>query len=764
MAEQVVLDVSIPISDIQQAVAEIGKMRGQVDKFKAANKVLDKTSDAYTKNALEIKKLNTEIRTNERVLTANTKAQDANEGSLDQLRAQLSQVSVQWAKLSKGERENTEEGKKLTKNKKDLTEQLKSLEKATGDTRRNVGNYSEGMKDALKSSGLFAREQQMLATAQNVVTAVMGVAKRSFNNYNDVVIESIPLTKIYTSEQLALTTAKKSVTRATKLASKALKLFKIALISTGIGAIVVAVGSLVAAFFSTQRGMDSLNKAIKPVAFAFQRLIGVFQDIATALADLDFSKAWDSLMGIGDALKEGAKDGAEFAKSQITLKQTQLALAESQGKLNRAFAEQKAIVQDVTKSDEERAKAAQEAIKSLNERTNLEANILKEQIKQAELSAAQNDTDYEAQIALADLKGQQDQLEANRIKESLEIQNQVNTLLNTAENKKVADAKKNEADKLKFSQERADEEIRIAEETAERQNAIAAAQIKRSNSIYLLGLKERLIAEEITRDEYDQRLYERELELMELQRAARVIAGQNTIEIDNKIADHKIANIKKVQGVESKSTDAVNDLKDSELDNGLKVGSELIAFTKEAAGENVGVQKVAGVAAVGVNTAQAVSKGLAEGGPILGPVFAALAIASGFVQIAKINSAPQNFAGGVIGVDGPGTGTSDGIPANISRNESVMTSAVTDAYAPQLAQMEINVGNRPNFQLGKRNFAKGIIGAGNLPAISSTRAETRAETQAVNLMNQAKIFVSVTEFQEKQTELDDARQFANIVE
>ena len=118
----------------------------------------------------------------------------------------------------------------------------------------------------------------------------------------------------------------------------------------------------------------------------------------------------------------------------------------------------------------------------------------------------------------------------------------------------------------------------------------------------------------------------------------------------------------------------------------------------------------------------------------------------------------------MIGVDGPGTGTSDGIPANISRNESVMTSAVTDAYAPQLAQMEINVGNRPNFQLGKRNFAKGIIGAGNLPAISSTRAETRAETQAVNLMNQAKIFVSVTEFQEKQTELDDARQFANIVE
>ena len=710
MAEQVVLDVSIPISDIQQAVAEIGKMRGQVENLKTANKGLDKSSEAYTKNTLEVKKLNTEIRTNERVLTANTKAQEANEGSLDQLRAQLSQASIQWAKLSKGERENTEEGKRLTKQKKDLTEQLKSLEKATGDTRRNVGNYSEGMKDAMNQSGLFSRQQRALATVQNVVTAATGGATKKLN------------------------------------------LFRLALIATGVGAFVVLIAGLVKAFLSTQRGMDALNKVLQPLSFAFQRLIGVFQDVATALADLDFGKAIDSLLGIGDALKEGAKDGTSFAESQIALKQAQLALAESQGKLNRAFEEQKAIVQDVTKSDEDRVKAAEKAIDALNKRTELEANILKEQIKQAELSAAQNDTDYEAQIALADLKGQQ------------EIQNQVNTLQNTAENKKVTDAKKNEADKLKFSQERADEEIRIAEETAERQNAIAAAQIKRSNSIYLLGLKERLIAEEITRDEYDQRLYERELELMELQRAARVIAGQNTIEIDNKIADHKIANIKKVQGVEGQSSDAVKGLKNSELDTGLKVGNELVAFTKEAAGENVGLQKIAGVAAVGINTAQAVSKSLAEGGPILGPVFAALAAASGVIQIAKINATPQNFADGVIGLSGPGTATSDSIPANLSRGESVITAAATTAYAPILAQMESNVGNRPNFQLGKRNFANGIIGAGNLPAISSTRAETRAETQAVNLMNQAKIFVSVTEFQEKQTELDDARQFANIVE
>ena len=155
---------------------------------------------------------------------------------------------------------------------------------------------------------------------------------------------------------------------------------------------------------------------------------------------------------------------------------------------------------------------------------------------------------------------------------------------------------------------------------------------------------------------------------------------------------------------------------------------------------------------------------MAETGPIAGPILSAIATAIGAVQSARIRATPQNFADGVIGLNGPGTSTSDSIPANLSRGESVITAKATQAYAPLLAQLESNVGNRPNFQLGNRRFANGIISAGNLPAISSTRSETRAENKAIDLMNQAKIFVSVTEFQEKQTELQDARRMASIVE
>ena len=62
------------------------------------------------------------------------------------LRAQLSLVTLDWKKLTAEETENGKEGRKLVKQKKDLTAQLKRLEKATGDNRREVGNYTNATK------------------------------------------------------------------------------------------------------------------------------------------------------------------------------------------------------------------------------------------------------------------------------------------------------------------------------------------------------------------------------------------------------------------------------------------------------------------------------------------------------------------------------------------------------------------------------------------------------------------------------------------
>ena len=119
--ETTLLDIQIPVDQIKAATAAIGEARKSLEALREEQKNLDKGSEAYTKNAIKIKELNAEIRTNERVVMANTKAQQANQGSIEQLRAQLSQVTDQWLKLSKEERENTDAGKKLVEQKLKLS-------------------------------------------------------------------------------------------------------------------------------------------------------------------------------------------------------------------------------------------------------------------------------------------------------------------------------------------------------------------------------------------------------------------------------------------------------------------------------------------------------------------------------------------------------------------------------------------------------------------------------------------------------------------
>ena len=721
MADQVILDINIPLTDVQNAEKEIGKMRVKVDELKAANKELDKSSVAYTKNAVEVKRLSGEIRTNERVLIANTKAQLTNEGSVDQLRAQLSKTSIQWAKLSKDERENSAVGKKLTAQKKSETDQLKALEQQTGDNRRNVGNYSEGMKEALKSSGLFAREQQALAMVQKVVATTTG----------------------------GVTTG--------------LKLLRLALIATGIGAVVVLIGTLVSAFLSTQRGADALNSVIKPLQFAFQRIVGVFQKVATALADLDFRKAWNELKLFGSEVKAGVKDGQDFAKSQIAIKDAQIALANVQGELNRKIEEQKSIVQDVLKTDKERTKAGKEAIDALNQRTDLEANILNEQLKQAELAVEQNDTDRDAKLELAQLTSDLKQLEADRIKASLEIQNQLNGIEKSSIEKSKSLALELSKAQIEQAQITSDEIIRISEEESDKRVLIEMQRSRRVNDQALLALKQSLINEEITRDEYDLRLLEREQNLLNSLRAARVIAGLDTTELDNQLADMQIANIERVKSANQQEAAAKLKIKMDALDSELGIAKQGVNIAKQAAGDNAEAQKLAGLAAIAINLAETITKA-----STLGPVgiaFAVLSSAIAAVQTAKIKSTNTKFAGGVIGLDGPGTSTSDSISANLSRGESVITAKATTAYAPVLAQMEQAVGNKPNFQMGhKRNFANGIISAGTNPAISSTRAETASLSRASQEFSRQKIYVSIEEFEDKQRDFTEAKQYANIVE
>ena len=170
-----------------------------------------------------------------------------------------------------------------------------------------------------------------------------------------------------------------------------------------------------------------------------------------------------------------------------------------------------------------------------------------------------------------------------------------------------------------------------------------------------------------------------------------------------------------IDATKNAEIDAINQSTASEEDKAKKIQE----IEREAAMARYDIElkqfqanKATSIIQTIINTAQAVMAQLLAPPPA-GFIFAGLAAATGAAQLALIASQPAPprpaFATGVIGLDGAGTATSDSIDARLSRGESVMTAKATERFAPVLAQMEMAVGNRPNFQLGNRKFATGYI-------------------------------------------------------
>lgn len=130
------------------------------------------------------------------------------------------------------------------------------------------------------------------------------------------------------------------------------------------------------------------------------------------------------------------------------------------------------------------------------------------------------------------------------------------------------------------------------------------------------------------------------------------------------------------------------------------------------------VNKAISIVQTIINTAAAIVAQLTNPTPYVGIALSALAAATGAAQIGVIAAQqpppPPRFAEGVIGIDGAGTETSDSIPAYLSKGESVITAKATKRFHNELAQMELAVGNQPNYQFGKGKFAAGIIGVPNI--------------------------------------------------
>jgi hypothetical protein len=177
MAEKVeLIDLTINVGD---ATADTRALKIQLEELKIqaerAKEEQGELSDEFIEYTAAIKQTQKELRSQQKLTQDVIAANNAQTGSIEQLRKQLAVVSVQWARLSKEERENTEEGKALAAQKLRLTEALKSEERATGDARRNVGNYAEALNElSPATSGVVQNIRNMTKAALAFIATPLG--------------------------------------------------------------------------------------------------------------------------------------------------------------------------------------------------------------------------------------------------------------------------------------------------------------------------------------------------------------------------------------------------------------------------------------------------------------------------------------------------------------------------------------------------------------------------------------------------------------
>lgn len=135
------------IEKLEKQVKELAQAEKNLIKIKETANKARKKNIQLTQEEL-IQREAEKVANRERVQRAKQLAiiRREEKNNIASLRAQLSLVTLDWKKLTAEELKNTKEGQKLVNSKKQLTAQLKKLEKATGDNRREVGNYTQATK------------------------------------------------------------------------------------------------------------------------------------------------------------------------------------------------------------------------------------------------------------------------------------------------------------------------------------------------------------------------------------------------------------------------------------------------------------------------------------------------------------------------------------------------------------------------------------------------------------------------------------------
>lgn len=352
-----------------------------------------------------------------------------------------------------------EEKVRLSIDGREVVNSYDALRKEARALKKEINGLEEGTDQWIKANANLARVEQQTAklrVEQRKVKEGLKEATQATNEWKNSLFQIAP----FGPQLQALNATLGKGVGVFNLITKSTNLFKVALASTGIGAIVVLLGSLISYLTSTQEGMDKVRKITEPVVSIFNRLKGVLQDLGknvfgalAALAKGEFSQAWNLLkegvtgavQGVGEAVREGIKDGKELASLAIEIQKAENELLRMRGRSMRQISEQREIAQDASKSERERAEAAQEAIRLINELAAAEQKVTDLRIRDLDIRQDQNDTDRAGEREMIELINQKEEAE----KRASDQRREINSLLNSLRKQESAADEKAINDRIK---------------------------------------------------------------------------------------------------------------------------------------------------------------------------------------------------------------------------------------------------------------------------------------------------------------------------
>ena len=349
-------------SNLDEYVKDLQKTNVEVEKFKEAQKEAEKqsgkNSEEYIKATAQLKSAQTEQRQATSTLTKMTTAKKASGTSYNDLHkqwvaAELTLKNLQGTIIRNADGTITlsEAYKKAKIESENAKKAVDQFNLGVNNGTSSVGQYSKGMQDALKQTGLFGGAFNVIGDVKSKFTGAVEGVKKFSGSFSTV---------------------------------------KAAIASTGIGLLIIAIGSLFTWFTKSAEGSKILKQAMAAVNEVFNTFIGTLSKVGALLKDFitgDWDKLKSDAKGIGDEWKnigKNMKEAADIAKMEIELGKARRKAVVNEAELTRDIAKARLDAADKLKTNAQRVDALRKSLE-------LEKELTKEKIA---ISQQEYDTVY----------------------------------------------------------------------------------------------------------------------------------------------------------------------------------------------------------------------------------------------------------------------------------------------------------------------------------------------------------------------------------